>query len=135
MTKQIKCNVTFLFVLTALLLTISCSGQPAQITVDMSANGSAVTMEQGQELVVRLESNPTTGYGWTVQNVDTAVLQQVGDIEYEPADTGLVGSGGWESCRFQALSSGETTLQMIYHRSWEENVDPEQTFTLTVTVR
>ena len=124
----------FAAMLLFLLLTTGCS-QPAEITLDMSADGSQVAMDTGQELVVRLESNPTTGYSWAVLGIDTAVLRQIGDVEYEPADTGLVGSGGWESCRFEAVAAGQTTLELVYRRPWEEDVTPEQTFTLDVIVR
>ena len=135
MLKRPKGTMTMLVVLLSLLFLIAGCGQPAQITLDMSANGSQVEMERDQELVIKLESNPTTGFSWAVSGVDTAVLQQIGDTEYEPDETGLVGSGGWESCRFEAVAAGQTTLELVYRRPWEEGVPPEQTFTLDVTVR
>jgi CubicO group peptidase (beta-lactamase class C family)/predicted secreted protein len=107
----------------------------AEIALDMNADGSQVTMESGQALVIRLESNPTTGYSWAVQEIDTAVLRQIGDVEYEPADTGLVGSGGWESCRFEAVAAGQTTLELVYRRPWEEDIPPDETFILDIIVR
>ena len=135
MSKYAKRTIQLFAALLLFLLLATGCGRPAEITLDMSADGSQVMMETDQELVIRLESNPTTGYSWTVQEIDTAVLQQIGDVEYETAETGLVGSGGWESCRFEAVAAGQTTLELVYRRPWEEDAAPEQTFTLDVIVR
>ena len=99
---------------------------------------SQVELDQGQVLVITLESNPTTGYQWEPVEGQESVLQQMGEAEFKPSETGeppLAGSGGSEIFRFKATSSGQMTLQIIYHRSWEEGVEPLKTFSLQVTVR
>jgi inhibitor of cysteine peptidase len=87
-------------------------------------------------LVVSLPSNPTTGYSWEVEALDAAVLEQRGEPEYtSEAEGGVVGAGGTETFRFEALSSGRLELTLIYHRPFEEGVEPVDTFTVTVEVR
>jgi inhibitor of cysteine peptidase len=114
-----------------------CSGsKPA--TVTQTDSGSTVTLTEGQDLVIELESNPSTGYTWEVKEIDPGVLSQVGDPEFkQPAksDPQLVGQAGTQVFTFHTAGKGTTTLQLIYHRTFEKDVEPAQTFTLIVTVQ
>ena len=123
--------------LLALLALAACSGKSAPLTVTDADNGKAVTLTAGQTLIVRLASNPTTGYEWQLQSADAAVIKPVGEAGFTPAPapTGMVGTGGIAEWRFEAVGEGTTTLTLSYQRPWEQNATPEQTFTLTVTVK
>jgi inhibitor of cysteine peptidase len=96
-----------------------------------------VELAVGNVLIVTLESNPTTGYSWQISQIDDGVLRQEGSPQYIPdsPDSDKVGSGGVEILRFKALATGETDVQLIYHRPWEEDVEPLETFSLQVIVR
>jgi inhibitor of cysteine peptidase len=112
--------------------------EPEEVNVDENDDGSQVELEQGQILVVTLESNPTTGYGWEVAEIQESILEQMGEAEFKPSQTGeppMTGAGGWEIFRFKAISAGQMTLQLVYRRSWEEGVEPINTFSLQVVVR
>jgi len=95
--------------------------------------GSTVELRVGDTMEVVLDGNPTTGFEWETTAVDESVLRQVGEPGFEPYST-LIGSGGKFTFRFEALASGQTLLQMVYHRSWETDVPPEKTFEVNVTV-
>jgi inhibitor of cysteine peptidase len=108
-----------------------------EVVLGAEDNGTAVKLSAGQELVVTLESNPTTGYRWQVSEVDESVLTQTGEAEFQEAPKEgeqMVGVGGTETFRF-ASAPGSTTLTLVYHRSWETDVEPEDSFTVEVTVR
>ena len=112
--------------------------EPEEVNVDEKDTDSQVELEQGQILVVTLESNPTTGYLWEQVESQESILEQMGEAEFKPSETGgppLVGAGGWEIFRFKAVSAGQMTLQLVYHRPWEEGVEPLKTFSLQVVVR
>jgi inhibitor of cysteine peptidase len=106
------------------------------IRLDSSANGRQVSLARAQLLEVALPTNPSTGYRWDVAEVDTAIVQQQGASTYAPeaGPQPLVGAGGTETFRFKAIGAGRTTLKLIYHRPWETNVDPAQTFALQLVV-
>ena len=109
-----------------------------EILVEKTDNGNRVELKKGQTLVVTLESNPSTGYSWEVAEGMGTVLQQQGEAEFQPAKTGdqqLVGAGGSETLRFEAAAAGETTLKLVYHRPWEKEVEPLETFSIEVVVR
>ena len=120
--------------LVILLLVTGCS--PKTVNLTGADNGSSVTLRPSQELVIALESNPTTGYSWQVAEVDPAILAQVGESEYKQSagSEGLVGVGGTETLRFEAVAAGEVTLTLGYARPWETDVLPIETFVVTVVV-
>jgi len=112
--------------------------EPEEVNVDENDDGSQVDLEQGQILVVTLESNPTTGYRWEVAEIQESILEQMGEAEFKPSQTSeppVSGAGGWEIFRFKAISVGQMTLQLVYHVPWEEGVEPINTFSLQVVVR
>ena len=100
-------------------------------------NGKTININVGETLVIRLASNPSTGYTWETKDLDTQMLEQVGEAAFESPDTppDLVGAGGTLVLTFKALEPGTITLTLVYHRSWETDVAPLQTFSVTVAVR
>ena len=113
-------------------------GDKPEVLVEKDANGTTVTLDVDQVLAIKLESNPTTGYGWHVMDVDESILQAEGGpemIEPEQKATPVLGAGGWQVIRYRAKAAGETTITLGYSRSFEPDVPPIETFTLTVKVR
>jgi inhibitor of cysteine peptidase len=132
--------LTLIVVPTLLLIVLStalaCSPpQAAGVTaLDADDAGRRVELSKGQALDISLASNPTTGYRWEVKELDEAVLRQVGEPEFK-AKSNLVGAPGVEILRFEAVGAGQTTLDLIYHRSWEKGVDPLEAYSVEVVVQ
>ncbi|MBF6063947.1 protease inhibitor I42 family protein [Nocardia terpenica] len=108
------------------------------VNVGADGNGKDVTLAVGQNLVVTLAANHTTGYSWQTQDLDQKIVKQDGDPEYHPAVTTSnppIGSGGTSVWHFTAASPGTTTLILNYARSWEQNTAPAEHFTTTIHVR
>jgi len=96
-----------------------------------------ITAELGQTFAVTLESNPSTGYRWEWVDSQDSIVEQVGEAEFKPRETGdppLVGAGGWEIFTFEAVSPGQMILELVYRRPWEEGVEPLKIFSLQVVV-
>jgi len=109
-----------------------------EVNVNEADNGGQIELEQGQILVVTLESNPTTGYRWEQAENQETILEQIGEAEFKPSDEGeppIVGAGGWQIFRFKAISTGKMTLRLVYRRPWEEGVEPVNTFSLDVVIQ
>jgi inhibitor of cysteine peptidase len=120
----------------AVCLLAGCAGQPAEITAGIDQSGQSIRMQTGQTLVVSLPSNPSTGYHWEVETIDSAVLKQVGEAEYQSLAAGATprpGQGGIEIFHFEPVGQGETPLRLVYRRSFED-AEPAQIFFLQVTV-
>lgn len=106
-----------------------------EVELDAEDAGGVFDIEKGQFVVITLEANPTTGYTWEVKEpVDELVLKQVGDIEFEPQSE-LVGAGGVQTIRFEVIGEGQVTIELVYHRPWETDVEPLETFSVQISSR
>jgi len=107
----------------------------ANLNLTEADEGGAFELRRiGDEFVVVLEGNPTTGYLWEVEAVDESILQQVGESEFL-SDSKVPGSGGKLTLVFRAMAPGQTTLRLVYHRPWEEDVEPLKTYEVNVVVQ
>ncbi len=123
-------NALFVVLLFALLA--GCG--PSQTKLTAADNGRQIAIQAGEELVISLDGNPTTGYTWETKDLDTSLFQQVGETAFTSSNPGLVGSGGTQSLTLKALKAGTASLTLVYHRPWE-TVAPLQTFSVTVTIK
>ena len=107
------------------------------ITVTEADLHRTVTLRPGQEIVVRLASNRTTGYRWSLVAADDPVLALLASPVYVPDTTpaGAVGVGGTEVWRLSAFRAGAQTLSFEYRRPWEHDTPAARTVSLSVTVR
>lgn len=130
--------LTFILVPSVLLGTLaiaSACGRPkAAVQLNIRDDGRQVELYQGQWLAVSLEANPSTGYEWERGELDDQILRPMGEPELKP-QSDLVRAPGIQAIRLQAVGAGKTTLKLIYHRRWEEGVEPSQTYSAEVTVR
>jgi len=126
-----KCSL--IAVLIVLLFALAACGGPAA-KLEQADNGVALDLKSGQTFTVSLEGNPTTAYSWEVAEFDPAVVELAGEADYK-ADSMLIGSGGVFKFTFKALAAGSTSLKLVYHRPWEEDVEPLEVFEVTVNVK
>jgi inhibitor of cysteine peptidase len=98
-------------------------------------NGKSIVAKVDDEIAIALPSNPTTGYLWQVDTVDTAALQILSDDFTTGAATNVVGQGGTQTLRFRVLKEGQSTLVLKYWRSFEGDSSIVDRFTVTVTAK
>ena len=104
------------------LLTAGCGGAKTYVDPDKT-----IITSIEQEFIIALDSNPTTGYDWE-ESHDPYKLILV-EKKYEPDEKaeGLVGAGGTQYYRFKALKKGDTKVNLVYKRAWEEEEDVRET--------
>ena len=105
------------------------------VTASLSDSGGTAALITYQPLVVRLPSNPSTGYVWSYVVTGDDVLRLDAITGEAPAANGMVGVPGLEVWSFRAQGTGSAVLTYVYARPWEKNALPAQTFTLKVEVR
>lgn len=110
---------------------------PEPVTVSAAQSGSSVALASDQDLVVRLPSNPATGYRWIYVEPKDAVLRVDGPSTFEtaPGTAGTAGAGGTEIWKLAPLKPGQQQLRFEYRRPWEQGVAPSQVATYSVTVK
>ena len=121
-----------IFTLTACAPSLFPTEMP--VTASLSDSGGTASLIPYQPLVVRLPTNPSTGYTWsyTVAGDQVLVLDTV--TGEAPAPDGMAGVPGLEVWSFRAQGTGRAVLTYIYARPWEKNALPAKIFTLNVEV-
>jgi inhibitor of cysteine peptidase len=120
-----------------LALTGGCGGgaEPSVVRLTEEDAGTTVALAVGDSLVVTLESNASTGYAWEVVAPLPESLEQEGEPEYfAPEDQDVVGAPGAQEFTFAVVSAGTGALDLAYVRPWEEDVEPEATYEVTIEV-
>lgn len=110
---------------------------PPPVTVSAAQSGASVELAPNQDLVVRLPSNPATGYRWIYIEPKDAVLRVDGPSTFEATQTagGAVGAGGTEIWKLAPFKPGQQQLRFEYRRPWEQGVAPSQIATYAITVK
>lgn len=77
------------------------------------------TLARGDEVVIRLPENPTTGYRWQVTPSGLGELALV-EERFVPASANAgVGASGDRVLRFQGRKQGEVKLEAVLRREWD----------------
>jgi inhibitor of cysteine peptidase len=121
-----------LILVTVAVLTIcsvtGCVGEVKTYT----DSGQAIDIGVGQQFVIALGSNPTTGYGWQ-ESYDESMLRLVEKTYEEETEEDVVGAGGIEYFRFRTLEAGETEITLVYKQPWEGGgIGETKVFTINI---
>ena len=115
------------------LIALCCIGHP--IFADPANNADTsltdltkpiVLSAHKKEVVIRLQSNRTTGFSWFLAHYDRHALTPIAHTYRPPSNAKLIGAPGVEAFTFQIDSGLYTTpqtgiIQFVYKRPWEEN--------------
>ena len=110
----------------------ACARLPAQPVTEMTdgilyagieQDGSAVALRVGQTLRVELETIPTAGYVWEIENQpDFLELVAENTRPTHPEvqnQEGFTGGNHFMAFDLKATAPGRATLKMLNHRPWE----------------
>lgn len=108
------------------------------LQINESSNGHEIMLPVGQMLEICLRENPTTGFRWSLESKGEPAcvfakdfFESVADLSAR-ADT--PGRGGNHHWQFQTAQVGLGIIELSYHRPWEKEKAPVQTFTVLVRV-
>lgn len=77
------------------------------------------TLARGDEVVIRLPENPTTGYRWQVTHSGAGELALV-EERFVPGSGGAgVGASGDRLLRFLGQKAGEVRVEAVLRRPWD----------------
>lgn len=85
----------------------------------------AVTSKQPQ-FVIKLKSNPTTGYSWFLREYDANLIVPLKHSFEQATTNNLIGAPGYEVWTFSVKPSAftvpqQTAIRMVYARPWQAN--------------
>jgi inhibitor of cysteine peptidase len=104
-----------------------------RVVIGERENGTEVSMDVGDTLVLRLPENAAAGYQWTVTSIDAHKLEIATDA-YESTRAG-VGSAGASVRTFAARSAGRTRLELKKVRPWNPEDPAAERFWVELNIR
>jgi inhibitor of cysteine peptidase len=133
---KIMKNFVIIYLAVCASLLAGCASTTSTKTLTIFDNNKQISVTVGQVFVVKLSSNPTTGYRWRYQPEQTAILEQVGEPAYRngASPIGNMGGGGTVFFTFKANNVGQQVLTFEYSRPFEKDVNPAQTATFNLAV-
>jgi inhibitor of cysteine peptidase len=120
--------------ITATVVLGSCGGTSEVVLTDTDSTRE-VSVDAGARIVVRLPSNPTTGYDWRLDEMSTPGLVDLVSREFESSsddgsnagdDQQLLGTPGTTVFVFTAGDGGAGVLRLIYIRDFDDPPIPER---------
>ena len=118
-----------------------CSNVPSGVAPDalivgLADSGTLVRLHPEQELVLRLNANPVTGYAWRIdQTIDQTILLPDGSKFTQTSQQRSRGEQvGTQLLRFVAQQPGRTRLRMVYTNVQEGIIEGTPRYDLEVIV-
>jgi inhibitor of cysteine peptidase len=93
--------------------------------------GDSISVANGDEFIIALEANPSTGYTWDAGSNPNVTFVSSKQVSAEDAPPG---ASGTQELTFKATKKGSSTLELAYARQFEGGVPPAQTASFDVTV-
>jgi inhibitor of cysteine peptidase len=110
---------------------------PAQrktFVITARAAGELMEVTVGEDFVIAVDANPSTGYSWQLASLLSPCVSYIGTV-YEPyqTDPPLIGGGGVETWRFRAECEGEAVITLAHYPP-QPGAEPAETKTVTVII-
>ena len=94
----------------------------------------SITIAPNRVFHIELQSNPTTGYEWSLA-MEPEDIVSFKSKKYTSDASGRVGVGGTMSWALSSKKVGQTTLTFVYHRPWEKDAKPTRKVKFDIIVR
>lgn len=105
------------------------------VVVSEKDEGRRIAADVGNEIIIRLPANRTTGYNWELRDFEKGVLDYLsGDYEAPEGENPFFGAPGVTVLRLVVLRPGAQDLQLIYRRPWDKPDVVARTFAVRIVV-
>ena len=101
-----------------------------QVELGQSDANRLVDVTVGQSVSVGLAENPSTGYRWAVDRVDSSILA-LESAQFAAPRAGM-GAPGVRTFRFKVTAPGDSELVLKRWREWEGEQSVSDRFVVTV---
>ena len=87
------------------------------VTLTERDDGSRIQVRVGDTIEICLSENATTGYRWSVDDLDSALFDVAGASADYPGRA--IGAGGQACVRITVRGTGNGAVRLKYSRPWE----------------
>lgn len=106
----------------------SDTGMPGEgqviVVTPAYTKGNSARLNVGDLLIIELPSIPTEGWTWVPEDLDTSVLEQIGEAEYTPGSDPN-DAGGIYRLQFRAVGPGKINIGLLYVNYGSATGSPE----------
>lgn len=119
MKKKVMIIAAAIVIVGAVVLTVTKtqSWQSRSYTVD--GEGYSAQVVNGNELILDLDANPTTGYSWVITSVPEQFSSDYDNYIQDEAEEGMTGVGGTQEYHIIALNDGTGIMTLEYKQDWD----------------
>jgi inhibitor of cysteine peptidase len=132
-TTQVTPAVSPVAVTTTPAATAAAGEGKKMVTFTEKDDGTTAEVAANQRFAVKLNENPTTGYGWNASTSSGLTILS-SDFQENAHAEGMVGVGGIRPWVLQATGDGNQSFDAVYGRSWETPSGNETSFKLVVNI-
>ncbi|WP_303312163.1 protease inhibitor I42 family protein [Hymenobacter sp. BT730] len=119
-------------------VTIDKPGVAKNVNITEYGNHSRVTVNQDDQLLIRLDNTVGSGYTWEVMPLTNDVVKAIASssqtVLKKPRKKAKQGSPDDVTFQFQAMHPGQTTLRFLYRNATDNEAPPRRDFELQVEV-
>lgn len=124
--KKIAKNILaiiFIVFSTTVLAKTETDSQPKSENIYTEDKPNVVVSASQPEFIIKLKSNPTTGYAWFLRHYND-ILVTPKKHSFQSPDKKLIGAPGYELWTFSIKPAGfvvpqQTVLRFVYARPWQ----------------
>ena len=103
------------------------------LRLSIEDNGKLIKPRQDDVIIVSLGETPTTGYRWTVDNIDEKILELQNE-GFRIAPEAGIGGSGTRTFSFRAITAGSVNLKLKLLREWAGDASITERYSLTIKV-
>ena len=107
---------------------------PHTLVLTDKDNGKRIELSPSQTVLVKLESQPGTGYAWRVSPQDQPKISLLASGTQQTT-AGGPGASEVQYFELKPAANGLTTVQFEYIRVWEKSKPPSKQFSVELNVR
>lgn len=97
--------------------------------------GKSIDVKAGTLFQIKLPQNVSTGYTWSIGQLDTAYFQLIDEQTELENLSGKLGAPSVKVYTFRTLHHGASELKLIYSRPWEVGSTPASTFVVDINIQ
>ena len=108
--------------LASVLALLLCGCGPDVIQLSEVDNGKTIACSKGDQLVITLPANPSTGFTWQVYRQPSSehLVLTRSEFNETPGSRNMVGVPGTYSFFYTITGAGKEGISLIYCRTWED---------------
>jgi inhibitor of cysteine peptidase len=105
----------------------------SQLTITQADRGKTFTVRRGDMIAIKLAENPTTGYEWVIDQIDSQAIE-LQSSEFSLPEKAGIGGGGERIFNFKTKATGIARLQLKEWRPWSGDPSIVQRFNVTFQI-